>query len=181
MLLKRSFIFLLCLGLIFTVKTNAFHLQNEAVEPIEWEELVSFLIDVPGYEKHGEPEGETVSMMNQQWSRVSQEYRSEKDDTDLEIEIVDSAGIPMIMQQFKSVMGLRADTSEEHVEQINIKGFPAVEIYEYDDQSAELVILIEDRFVVHLEGAEYQDTTQIKEISKKMDLQGIADLGQKTN
>lgn len=152
---KRIFIFLLCLGLIFTLKINAFHSQNETVEPVDWEELVAFLIDVPGYEKEGEPEGKTVFMMNQQWSRVSQEYRAEEGDKEFEIEIVDSAGITMIMHQFKSVMGLKADTSEEHVEQINIKGFPAVEIYEYDDQSAELVILIEDRFVVHLEGSEY--------------------------
>jgi len=92
------------------------------------------------------------------------------------MEIVDSAGITMIIQQFKSMMGLRADTSEEHVEQINIKGFPAVEIYEYDDKSAELVILIEERFVIHLEGDEYKDTIQIKEISKKIDLEEIAEL-----
>jgi len=173
---KRIFIFLLCLGLISTVKINAFPSQNETVEPVDWEELAAFLIDIPGYEKHGEPEGETVSMMNQQWSRVSQEYRAEEGDKEFEIEIVDSAGITMIMQQFKSMMGMRADTSEEHVEQINIKGFPAIEIYEYDNKSAELVILIEDRFVVHLEGSEYEDTTQIKEISKEIDLKGIAEL-----
>jgi len=98
---KRIFIFLLCLGLISTVKINAFHSQNKTVEPVDWEELATFLTDVPGYEKEGEPEGQTVSMMNQQWSKVSQKYSAEKGDNEFKMEIVSkqSQNVPLSAKQ----------------------------------------------------------------------------------
>lgn len=166
----------LCVGIVFTMNLNAFSQQEETAEPINWRELTPFLIDVPGFEKDGEPDGETMSMMDYKWSRVSQDYTVEGEEKDLRIEIVDSANISMVLQQFKTMMGMEVDTSEESVKQTEINGFSAVEIYRYDNKTAEVVILIKDRFVVRLEGDEYEDTSQLKNISKEIDLKGIANL-----
>ncbi|MFP4083224.1 MAG: hypothetical protein ACLFVG_10805 [Candidatus Aminicenantes bacterium] len=177
MRLKLTFILLLCMGVISAINLYAFPPQQETVEPVNWRELIPFLIDIPGFEKEGEPDGESVSMMNYKWSKVSQYYVAEGDgDKKLTLEIVDSAMVSMALQGFKAMMGMEVDTSEESIKQININGYPALEIYRYHSKSAELNILIENRFLVRLEGDDFEDTSQLKNISKNIDLKGIADL-----
>lgn len=166
----------LCIGLVLTINLNALSLQEKDVDPVNWRDLIPFLIDVPGFEKDGDPDGQTMSMMNMKWTTVSQRYEAEGGNKDLTIEIIDSAKVSAALQGVKAMMGMEVDSSEEYVKQIEIKGFPAVESYQYDDKSAQVMILLSDRFLVRLEGDEYEDTSQLKNISKKIDLQGIANL-----
>lgn len=176
MKLKLIFVLLLCIGMVSAINLNAFPQKEENVDPVNWRELMPFLIDVPGFEKDGDPDGDTMSMMDYKWSRVSQNYEAESGDKELSIEIIDSAMVSMALQGFKAMMGMEVDSSDEYVKQINIKGYPAVEIYRYDSKSAELMILVKDRFLVRLEGDEFEDTSQLKNLSQKIDLKGIANL-----
>ncbi|MDH5384350.1 MAG: hypothetical protein OEY18_06550, partial [Candidatus Aminicenantes bacterium] len=73
-------------------------------------------------------------------------------------------------------MNYEIDTSEEYIKKTTIKGYPGVEQYEYEDKDAQILILIGDRFIVTLEGDNFENTSELKSIAESLDLDGIAKL-----
>jgi len=148
--------------------------EQKPVDPVNWRELVPFLGDIPGWEAEDDAEGESVSMADFKVSQAERTYIS--GDKELTIKIADGGYVPMMYASIKMAMNYEIDTSEEYIKKITIKGYPGVEQYEYEDKDAQLLILVGDRFIVTLEGDNFEDASELKSIAESLDLDGIAKL-----
>ncbi|NOR11912.1 MAG: hypothetical protein GQ545_01530 [Candidatus Aminicenantes bacterium] len=167
-LIILSLVFLLALSLAAIAQTQT------PVDPVNWRELIVFLVDIDGWEAQDEPEGQTVSMANFKMSQASRDYSS--GDKDLEIEIIDGGYVPMVYQGFLMAMNYEIDSSDEYVKKITIKDYPGIEKYTYDDEDAEVILLVEDRFLIRFKCDNVPDTEELKTIAESFDLDGIAAL-----
>jgi len=158
----------------FTISFCLLAQGQEQVEPVNWRELASFIIDVPGWKAEGKPEGSTSSMGDFKITQVERSYSAK--DKSLKIEIVDGAFAQMVYAVFKMAVSFEIDTAEEYVKKATIKGFPGVEQYNYEDKEASVMVLVADRFLVSLEQDNAKDTSELIAIAKKLDLKGIAKL-----
>jgi len=165
---------LILLGLFLFSSAFLFSQAQKQVDPVNWRELIPFLIDIPGFEADGEPEGSTVTMGNYKVSQAEREYSS--GDKALQISIVDGAYAQMAYAGIKMAMNFEMDTSEEYVKKVTIKGFPGIEKYEYEDKDGQVILLVADRFVVQLEEDNVPDTSELKKIAEVLDLEGLAKL-----
>jgi hypothetical protein len=147
---------------------------QEQVEPVNWRELASFIIEIPGWKAEGKPEGSTSSMGDFKITQVERSYSAK--DKSLKIEIIDGAFAQMVYAAFKMSMSFEMDTSEEYVKKASIKGFPGVEQYNYEDKDATVMVLVAERFLVSLEQDNAKNTSELIAIAKKLDLKGIAKL-----
>lgn len=148
--------------------------EQRPVDPVNWRELVAFLGDIPGWEAEDDAEGESISMGDFKISQAERTYIS--DDKELTIKIADGSYVPMMYAGIKMAMNYEIDTSEEYIKKTTIKGYPGVEQYEYEDKDAQILILIGDRFIVTLEGDNFEDTSELKSVAESLDLDGIAKL-----
>jgi len=171
---KYRMIFLLVC--ILAVGLNSgFYRDQQKVDPVNWRDLVPFLIDIPGYDADGAPEGSTTSMGGFKISQAERGYTS--GDKELQIEIIDGANASMVYQGFKMGMNFEVDTSEEYLKKIEIKGFPGIEQYDYQDREAQVILLIGDRFLMTFDGENYpKDGSELSKIAEAFDLEGMADL-----
>lgn len=165
---------LILLGLFLLSSAFLFSQAQKQVDPVNWRELIPFLIDIPGFEADGKPEGSTVAMGNYKVSQAEREYSS--GDKELKISIVDGAYAQMAYAGIKMAMNFEMDTSEEYVKKVTIKGFPGIEKYEYEDKDGQVILLVADRFVVQLEEENAPDTSELKKIAEALDLEGLAKL-----
>lgn len=165
---------LILLGLLLLSSAFLFSQAQKQVDPVNWRELIPFLIDIPEFEADGKPEGSTVAMGNYKVSQAEREYSS--GDKELKISIVDGAYAQMAYAGIKMAMNFEMDTSEEYVKKVTIKGFPGIEKYEYEDKDGQVILLVADRFVVQLEEENAPDTSELKKIAEALDLEGLAKL-----
>ena len=148
--------------------------QKTPVDPVNWKELVPYLIDIPGWEAEGEPSGQSMSMGDFKISQAECSYVS--GEKNLKIEIVDGGYVPMVYAGIKMAMNFEIDTSEEYIRKTTVKGFPAVEQYEYEGRLAKIMILAAERFLVNLEEENADDSSEVKAVAETLDLEGLADL-----
>lgn len=158
----------------FAISLSLLAQGQEPTEPINWRELAPFIIDVPTWKAEGEAEGSTASMGDFKISQVERNYS--QDNKRLKIEIIDGAFVQMVYAAFKMALSFEIDTAEEYVKKANIKGFPGVEQYNYEDREASVMVLVADRFLVSLEQDNVKDTSELKAIAGKLDLKGLAKL-----
>lgn len=159
----------------FLILTSFLSSQTpKQVDPVNWRELIPFLVDLPGFEAGGKPEGSTMTMGNYKVSQAEREYSS--GDKELRITIIDGAYAQMAYAGIKMAMNFEIDTSDEYVKKVTIKGFPGIEKYEYEDKDGQIMLLVAERFVVQVEGENVPDTSELKKITEGLDLEGLAKL-----
>ncbi len=150
--------------------------SQEPVDPIDWRELQKFLADLPGYEKDGDPEGESVNVGEMRWTHVEQSYTA--GDQYLTLEIIDSAYVAMALQSFKMATMMEIDTSDEYMKKVEIDGYSGVKTYIYADKEAAVMVLVADRFLVRLEGEPFEEADALVELIQNVDLQGLASIAE---
>lgn len=155
-------------SLIITAQTQ------QPVDPVNWRELVPFLGDIEGWNAEDDAEGQSVSMGEYKVSQAERQYVS--GEKGLNIKIVDSGYASVVYAGIKMAMNYEIDTSEEYTKKTTIKGYPAMEHFEFEDKDAQVIILIKDRLVVTLEGDNFEDTSELKSIAESLDLDGLAEL-----
>jgi len=148
--------------------------EMKPVEPVNWRELMPFLIDIPQYQSEEKPEGSSVSMANFKVSQVSRDYTS--GEKTLRIEIIDGGYVQMAYAGFQMLQSFEVDSSEELIKKVDIKGFPGVEKYTYESKEASLTILVADRFLVQMEGQNFENTEELKKIANLLDLGKLSSL-----
>jgi hypothetical protein len=161
-------------GLLLFSTAFLFSQAQNQVDPVNWRELVPFLIDIPGFEADGQADGSTVSMGNYKVSQVEREYSS--GEKELRITIIDGAYAQMAYAGIKMAMNFEMDTSEQYTKKITIKGFPGIENYQYEDKEGQVILLVEERFVVQLDVENVSDTSEAKTIAEMLDLEELAKL-----
>ena len=148
--------------------------QASQTELINWRELVPFLIDIPNWTAEGDAEGSSVSMGTFSVSQAEREYTS--GDSRMKIQIIDSGANQMAFAAYKMAMAFEVDTSDEYIKKVEIKGFPGFEHYKYADKEGIVHLSIEDRFLVQLEGGQFDDCGPLKTAAESLDLAGLAKL-----
>ena len=164
------------LGIILIFAVGIMALAQTPVEPIHWSKLMPFLADLGGWEAEGDAEGQTTNMMGMSVTVVERSYTNEN--RSLKITITDSGYVQMVLAGIKMMMQFEVDSSEEYIKKVTVDGFPGVEKYNYDDKDAELILILEDRFLVLLDGDEIEkgQVSELTSIAKALDLKGIAAL-----
>jgi len=147
---------------------------KETVEPVNWKELVPFLVDLKDWNAEGEAEGRTISMGTFSMSQAERSFSS--GDKSFKINLVDGGYAPMVYAGIKMAMSFEIDTSDEYIKKMTVKGFPGIEKYNRTDKSADIIILINDRFIIQIEGENFSDPSELVAVSKTLDLEGIAKL-----
>lgn len=147
---------------------------QKPVDPVNWRELTPFLGDIEGWDAEDDAEGQSISMGEFKMSQAERQYVS--GNKELNIKIADGGYVPMFYTSFKMAMNYEIDTSDEYTKKATVKGYPAMEHYEYDGKDAQIIILIEDRFIVTLEGDNFENTADLKSIAESLDLDGIGKL-----
>ena len=165
------------LGIILIFAVVILVRAQTAVEPIHWSKLTPFLVDLDGWEADDDAEGQTSSMMGTSITVVERSFTSEN--RSLKITITDSGYVQMVMAGIKMMMQFEVDSSEEYVKKVTVDDFSGVEKYNYDDKNAELILVLKDRFLIMLEGDEFEkdQVSELTDIAKALDLSRIAALG----
>jgi hypothetical protein len=165
-------------GIVLLVLCSAFIVaqENAPVDPVNWRELTPFLIEFQGWDAEGDAGGDSVSMMNFKISQAERDYSS--GDRSMTITIVDGGFVPMVYAGFKMSMGFEVDSSEEYVRGVTIAGFPGIEQYTYGNKEAKVMVLLNDRFLVTLDGENFDDSSGLIDIAKALDLNGIVALAE---
>jgi len=164
------------LGIIFIFFVVILVHAQTTVEPTHWSKLTPFLVDLDGWEADDDAEGQTSSMMGTSITVVERSFTSEN--RSLKITITDSGYVQMVMAGFKMMMQFEVDTSDEYIKKVTVDNFPGMEKYNYDDKDAELILILKDRFLVMLEGDEFEkdQVSELTDIAKALGLSSIAAL-----
>ena len=118
-----------------------------------------------------------IGTPNKKLSRVKQDYVAGSDKNKHLTLTISDFGFPSeAIELSKSMWAMEVDTSEKYVKQITIKDYPGVESYRYGNKEARVLVLIKDRFLVRLEGINFEDTSELKSIIQEIDFIGIANL-----
>lgn len=147
---------------------------KEPIEPVNWKELVPFLVDLHGWNTEGDAVGRTMSMGEFSMSRAERSYSLEE--KSFKINLVDGGYAPMVYTGIKMAMSMEIDTSDEYIKKLTVKGYPGAEKYSRTDKSVDIIILINERFFIQIEGKNFSDTSDLIAVVKTLDLDGIAKL-----
>ncbi len=92
------------------------------------------------------------------------------------INLVDGGYAPMVYAGIKMAMSTEIETSDEYIKKLTVDGFPGAEKYSRTDKSVDIIILINDRFYIQIEGENFSDPSELVAVAKTLDLAGIAKL-----
>ncbi|MFC2161513.1 hypothetical protein ACFLRX_07670 [Acidobacteriota bacterium] len=164
------------LGIILIFAVVILVQAQTAVEPIHWSELTPFLIDLNGWEADDDAEGQTSNMMGTSITVVERSYANEN--RSVKITITDSGYVQMVLAGIKMMMQFEVDSSDEYIKKVTVDDFPGVEKYNYDNKDAELILVLKDRFLIMIEGDEFEknQVSELIDIAKALNLSGIAAL-----
>ncbi len=82
----------------------------------------------------------------------------------------------MFYAGIKIFINREIDTSDEYIKKLTVDGFPGAEKYSRTDKSVDIIILINDRFYIQIEGENFSDPSELVVVAKTLDLAGIAKL-----
>jgi hypothetical protein len=169
--------------LALTIASSPAHAQTApgrgaaATTPVAHEKLVALLPAIAGWTK-GEPEGELTRMGPLTMSVGRADY--EKGDLSLTLEITDTLANQMLMGPFMAGLSAagttRTKTESGWAQKVTIGGFPGVEVFDSEDKRADVMVILDGRFVVRATIADVQDTAAAKAAVEAVNLKALAAL-----
>ncbi len=155
-------------------KTQA---DRKDAKAMNYEELIKYLPQsVTGYTKE-EPKGESVEMNGMSFS--SAEVRFTKGNDDIKVTLLDY-NAAMAMYSMATAMwasGFKIDNSEETSQSISIdENVNGWETIKKKSKDASLIVGVNDRFLLTIEGGNQKNLDLFKEIAKGMELKKLAGL-----
>lgn len=140
-------------------------------------QLQAYLPDVSGYTKDGGPEGNQMNIPGMgSWSQTSQNYSS--GDKSLEVTIMDYNGAANAFLGATAMYGMgfsqEDDDKKSQTTDLGIPGVSAFETQYKQSPSAELTLVVADRFLIQLRANGTNDIGLLKEAAKSMKLEDLA-------
>lgn len=131
--------------------------DGKSVEVINWRELKDLLPNKLGGMKLADTEGQTTGMMGFKFSNTEGTYKND-DGGRLNVTIIDAGGVGFLVKQFASWSELEidSDTSEGYQRTTEYKGYKAMEQYDEKNKSGSFTVLVENRFVLTINGREIE-------------------------
>ncbi len=123
---------------------------REPVPPVSFRVLIGFLPTSVGDLKAGEPDGETTSMGEWQFSQAKISFTSDDGARSADVSIFDYAYIQALYAPFQMMlkMGYNRESTKGYERSTTISGMTALDKWEASDKSHEVTVLIGDRFIV---------------------------------
>ena len=150
--------------------------DRKPIDPVNFRELLPFLPPpISGWEAKEKPSGSTQSYGNQwKFSEVQQHFA--KQDSTVNVKITDGAYIPMIYTAFTFASSIEEDTTERYHKGIIIGEDKGFEEYNYNNKDGKLMLLVNKRFLLELEGNKIDNTDILKDYLKQIDTKKLASL-----
>ena len=147
------------------------------VPPVSFKTLIDFLPKEIGGMNASEPEGETTTAGEWQYSQASVRFAG-GEGRSAEASVSDFAHISMLYLPFQMALKMKVsqESTKGYSRSIEFGGFPALEEWNRDDKRSELTVLVGDRFVVSAKTHGGQEGSA-RGIVEKMDLEGLAKEG----
>ncbi len=144
---------------------------------MNYKDLQAYLPNPGGYEKDGNPEGESVNMMGMgNWSKAEQRYKS--GDKNLTVELMDynqsAIGYSGAAAMFGMNIQIENDNEKSGTFETGISGVRGYEQVYKNDNRADLTYSIAHRFILTLRLNGSNDIEALKNIAKSMNLSELA-------
>lgn len=130
--------------------TETMQKHPEPVPPVSFRVLIGFLPTSLAGLAPGEPEGETASMGQWQYSKASVSFSSTEGNQSAEVEIFDYAFIQALYVPYQMMlkMGFNRESTSGYERATTIAGYTAFESWYNADKRHEVTVLVADRFIV---------------------------------
>lgn len=148
-----------------------------AMQPVAVEKLIPFLKDLQGWKADGPAEGQTMKSGQGSYTLVFRSY--EQADKGLEVTLIDGAGVPQAYEDYEDLKAEVDAKGPNPAKSVTVGGFPGVELFEKESETATLMVLVKERFllILDLDGATAKD--DLKPLASQLDLKGLAALAGK--
>ena len=131
---------------------------NTDTELMSFKDLMEYLPDTPRGWTAQKPQGETNSFGDYGISQVSQIFNREDDNKEIKISIFDGAFNSILSAPFQLTTGFNRESTEGYNKAIEIDNIPGREIYDYSNKKGSLHLLVDNRFLVQIEGSNIEET-----------------------
>lgn len=145
------------------------------VEPLDFKMLIEILPKTPEGWKDTEAFGEKVNVEAHAYSFASKEYIIDEN-RNVEVQITDYAYIESLYKPFKESQSSTYEGQTEYLKAIDIKGNPGVESYDRDAKYGEILILVNNRFMIQISGYNVESTKPLFDILATIDLEKLSQL-----
>jgi hypothetical protein len=144
---------------------------------MNYKELQTYLPNPAGYEKDGNPEGESVNMMGLgSWSKAEQRYKN--GDKTLKVELMDynqsAMGYTAAAAMFGMNIQVENDREKSGTFDPGISGVRGYEQMYKERKEANVTYAIANRFVLTIRSDGSNDIEELKAIAKSMNLSELA-------
>jgi hypothetical protein len=144
---------------------------------IPYKDLQAYLpSSVSGFEKDGNPSGESVNAMGMSYSVANQRFK--KGEATLNISLMDynAAMGALTMATTMLSSGYSVDNDTEHIgsikfDQEEVKGW---EDFKKKDKRGTITAVVNDRFLISIEASNIENTENLQEIIKSIDLKKLS-------
>lgn len=141
---------------------------------VNWRDMLPLLTDeLAGWKAQGDASGETSAMAAFHVSHVKRAYK--KDALSADVEIVDTAMMPALVQAFSMARLASKDGSDGYARGGDLAGSPSWEEWRKGGR-AEVTALVAKRFLVKAHAGGLPDTKALTELVGKIDLGKLAAL-----
>ncbi len=145
----------------------------KAKEVVDYQSLKDFMPGSVIGMKRTELNGQKSGAMGQNLSTA--EARYEEGNKSLQISVIDAGGSALVLAGLAmwADMDMSKESDEGYERTTKIDGYKAFEQYNNRDQSGQVSVLVEDRFIVNVEGDNISDK-DLKRAMDKLDLKKLA-------
>lgn len=142
-----------------------------------YKDLQNYLPEISGYTKEGAPKGSQVNMPGMgSWSQTEQRYTN--GDKNIEVQIADYNSAQQAFAGVTAVykMGYTAedDTKKHGSANLGVKDVAAYETIYKDGSSAELSIIVADRFFINIKSEGDNSADLVRSVAKNMKLDELS-------
>ena len=141
-------------------------------ELISFKDLMEYLPDAPRGWTAQKPQGETNSFGDYGISQVSQTFNQEDDDKQIKVSIFDGAFNSVLSAPLLLTTELNRESTESYNKAVTIDDIPGREIYNYSNKQGSLHLLVDNRFLVQIEGSNIEET-DLREWWRSLDRQSL--------
>jgi hypothetical protein len=123
-------------------------------------------------------EGEKTGLAELKYSVAKAEY--EKGDTRVDISVLDGAGFAGIINGFAAwaLVEIDRETESGFERTTEIGGYKAFEQYDADAQDGQLSVILEERFILNIEGRNLKNEVLLRDIFKDFNVKKLKNLPQ---
>jgi X-X-X-Leu-X-X-Gly heptad repeat protein len=149
-------------------------MAQAAAKPIEFETLETLMPDVDGWKKVN-PTGEMISLPV---AYTNAKARYTKDGNSVELEITDTALSQVLLGPVSIFMssGFEEKSDDGYKKALTIAGSPGYEDWNKTARTADLTVIVANRFIVHGKGKDMTSVDPVRAVVQAVNFQKLAKL-----